>query len=194
MHGRGRGHRHGAFGAWGGFEHGPLGPFGRDIGDFGRRPRAQRGDVRAGVLALLAEEPRNGYQIIQELRRRSQGLWRPSPGSVYPTLQQLEDEGLVESVPGEVGKRRLYRLTPDGQTYVDEHAEALAAPWTTVTDSVGDDAQELFALLRQVGMAAFQVSQAGTPAQLERAKQILAETRRTFYRMLAEDDQEDTEA
>ena len=60
-----------------------------------RGPRVKRGDVRAAALALLAEEPPNGYQIIQEISERSGGVWRPSPGSVYPALQQLEDEGLI---------------------------------------------------------------------------------------------------
>src|SRR6185503_9728292 len=89
--GPGRGSGMGAlFGFGGGFPFGNF-PFGG-----GRRgPRAKRGDIRAGILALLAEQPRNGYQIMQELEQRSRGAWRPSPGSVYPALQQLEDEGLV---------------------------------------------------------------------------------------------------
>src|SRR5579884_3382338 len=93
MQGRGRGrHRHGP-GPWGFRELG--GP---------RGPRARRGDVRAALLALLAEEPRNGYGLMQELERRSDGIWRPSPGSVYPALQQLEDEGLVRQVDRESGR------------------------------------------------------------------------------------------
>jgi Transcriptional regulator PadR-like family len=94
MAGPGRGHgRH---------RHGP--PFGRGgfgffggPGGFPRGPRARRGDVRAAALILLAEEPRNGYQIMQEIEQRSDGVWRPSPGSVYPALAQLEDEGLIRT-------------------------------------------------------------------------------------------------
>jgi DNA-binding PadR family transcriptional regulator len=82
-----------------------------------RGPRAKRGDVRAAALALLAEEPKNGYQIIQEIGERSDGLWRPSPGSVYPALQQLEDEGLIRAEADDSG-RRAYRLTDEGSSYV----------------------------------------------------------------------------
>src|SRR5215210_86537 len=81
------------------------GPWRRPTGPWGfgshRGPRARRGDVRAALLVLLAEEPRNGYQLMQEIEERSDGVWRPSPGSVYPALQQLEDEGLVRVAPGE---------------------------------------------------------------------------------------------
>src|SRR4030088_2746910 len=85
------------FGPWGG-PGGPGGPGGgpwQGFGPFGRGPRAGRGDVRAATLTLLGEGPMHGYQVIQELSERSGGMWRPSPGSVYPTLQLLEDEGLV---------------------------------------------------------------------------------------------------
>ena len=92
--GRGRGGRGDAF-FW---EGGPGGPFPPGFPFHrGRGPRARRGDVRAALLALLAEEPRNGYQLMQEIERRSDGAWRPSPGSVYPALQQLEDEGLIRA-------------------------------------------------------------------------------------------------
>src|SRR5919108_1951248 len=91
-----------------------------------RGPRARRGDVRAALLVLLAEEPRNGYQLMQEIEQRSDGVWRPSPGSVYPALQQLEDEGLVRVEPGE--GRKAYGLTDEGRAYVEEHADELGAP------------------------------------------------------------------
>src|SRR5215212_643106 len=96
---------------------------GREFGfpGFGptRGPRARRGDVRAALLVLLAEEPRNGYQLMQEIEQRSDGVWRPSPGSVYPALQLLEDEGLVR-VEGE--GRKAYTLTDEGRAYVESHA------------------------------------------------------------------------
>src|SRR3954447_14342321 len=94
---------------------GPSGPWG--FKEFGARgPRARRGDVRAALLALLAEEPRNGYGLMQEIERRSDGLWRPSPGSVYPALQQLEDEALVRTVDQE--GRKLFELTDAGRAHV----------------------------------------------------------------------------
>src|SRR5262245_47011377 len=108
----------------GGFPPGPPGapPFGGPFGPWQMamrlRGRARRGDVRAGILALLAEQPRNGYQIMQELQQRSRGMWRPSPGSVYPALEQLEDEGLVRAETTAAG--RAYHLTERGRAYVAE--------------------------------------------------------------------------
>src|SRR3954454_5846792 len=100
----------------------PFGQFGR--GDMGfRRRRMRRGDVRAALLVLLAEEPRNGYGLMQEIEARSEGEWRPSPGSVYPALAQLEDEGLVR--PEGEGNGRVYGLTDAGRTYVDQHRDQL---------------------------------------------------------------------
>ena len=194
--GRGR-----AWRGWGNHHHfgGRPGPgmfeFGFPFGGrspFGGRPRVRRGDVRAAVLALLAEEPRNGYQIIQELSDRSKGMWRPSPGSVYPTLQQLEDEGLVETVEDPATSRRQYQLTEAGRAYAQEHADELAAPWRAFTADVSDDVFELFHLMRQLGMAVGQLAHVASPAQVEQAKTVLTDARRGLYRILAEDVPVDT--
>jgi DNA-binding PadR family transcriptional regulator len=155
----------------------------------GAAPKVRKGDVRAAALALLAEAPRNGYQIIQEITERSHGIWRPSPGSVYPALQQLEDEGLVRAE--EDGGRRTYRLTEHGLAHVAGNREALAEPWAAVAESVTEEMVDLRALFGQVGMALRQVAEAGTLAQHDRARQILAETRRSLYRLLAEDTEGD---
>ncbi len=152
-------------------------------------PKVRRGDVRAAALALLAEEPRNGYQIIQEIAERSHGIWRPSPGSVYPALQQLEDEGLVHALV-EAG-RRTYELTGEGRAHMAEHHGDVIQPWAAVAESVSEEMVDLRALFGQVGMAMRQVAEAGTPAQLGGARKILADTRRSLYRLLAEDPQED---
>jgi DNA-binding PadR family transcriptional regulator len=152
-------------------------------------PKVKKGDVRAATLALLAEEPRNGYQIIQEIVERSHGIWRPSPGSVYPALQQLEDEGLVRAV--EEAGRRTYELTGEGRAHVAEHRGDLAEPWAAVAESVSEEMVDLRTLFGQVGMAMRQVVEAGTPAQLGGAGKILVNTRRALYRLLAEDPQED---
>ena len=174
-------------GGWGpGWGPGPDMWFGR--AKFMRGPRVKRGDVRAAALALLAEEPRNGYQIIQEIGERSGGVWRPSPGSVYPALQQLEDEGLVQAETPEGGRRR-YTLTAEGQAYVTAHADEVSAPWDVVARSVGDDAMELRALIGQVAMAAVQVTQVGSDAQVAQAHTILTDARRSLYRILAADDE-----
>jgi DNA-binding PadR family transcriptional regulator len=152
-----------------------------------RGPRAKRGDVRAAALALLAEQPMNGYQIIQEIGERSGGVWRPSPGSVYPALQQLEDEGLIRAESGD-GGRRGYVLTDDGRKYVADHPDELRAPWDVVAGGAGGAAIEMRTLMGQLGMAAFQVVSAGTDAQQAQARKILADTRKSLYRILAADE------
>ncbi len=154
-----------------------------------RGPRVKRGDVRAAALALLAEEPRNGYQIIQAIGERSGGVWRASPGSVYPALQQLEDEGLITATTGEAG-RRAYELTEEGRAYVAAHPEELQAPWDAVTKSVGDEALEMRRLFGTVAMAGMQVARVGTRAQVEQARQILTDARRKLYQILAAEDDE----
>jgi DNA-binding PadR family transcriptional regulator len=166
-----------------------MGPmFGRH--PFGRGPRARRGDVRAAILDLLAEgNPWNGYQIIQEVAERTQGVWRPSAGSVYPALQQLEDEGLI-SPEGE-GRRRMYTLTAEGQAYAEAHADELSRSW----DAAGradESALELGDMIRQVMMAVMEVRRAGSASQVAEARRVLAETRRSMYRILAEDDAAET--
>lgn len=184
--GRRHGHRrhgHQGRGGFGGF------PFGRFAGPmFGKGgPRMGRGDVRAAILILVAEQPRHGYQLIQEIRERSDGLWRPSPGSVYPTIQQLEDEGLVhvERVEG----RRVVELTDAGRAYVEEHHDELAAVWDAV-GGVDDSLVELRDLAFQIAPAVMQVAQTGTERQLAEARRVLAETKRALYRILADDDVE----
>ncbi|WP_157530618.1 PadR family transcriptional regulator [Microtetraspora niveoalba] len=176
-------------GPWGGF--GPGGPFGGPgfpFGGrgFGRGRKAKRGDVRAAILALLAEEPRNGYQIIQEIAQRSQGGWKPSPGAVYPALQQLTDEGLVRA--DETEGRKTFRLTDAGRSYIAEHAEEVRAPWEEMTPDIGENVHELFDLSRQAASALFQIAQTGTEAQVRQARQVLVETRRKLYHILAEGD------
>ncbi len=172
---------------------GPFGPFGpprMGRGFAARGPRVRRGDVRAAILDLLAEgQPWNGYQLIQEIGARTQGVWRPSAGSVYPALQQLEDEGLIRAEAGE-DRRRNYTLTDEGRTYVEAHAEELRASWDAVTGSVDDAVFQMHALSRQVVMATMQVAQAGSPAQVQQASKILADTRKALYRILAADDEE----
>jgi DNA-binding PadR family transcriptional regulator len=153
-----------------------------------RGPRVKRGDVRAAALALLAEEPRNGYQIIQEIGERSGGVWRPSPGSVYPALQQLEDEALIQAETPEGGRRR-YALTTEGQAYAAAHPEEVRAPWEVVARSVGDDAIELRDLFGQVVMAAIQVVRVGSDTQVAQAHKILTDARRSLYQILAADDE-----
>ena len=185
-HARARSRTRGGPGPWGPgpfqFEMrgGPFGPkFGRGFAV--RGPRVRRGDVRAAILDLLAEgQPWNGYQIIQEIGARTQGVWRPSAGSVYPALQQLEDEGLITAAAGE-DRRRNYTLTTEGQAYVEAHAEELRASWDAVTGSVDDAMVQLHNLARQVAMATVQVAQAGSPAQVQQASKILTDTRKALY-------------
>jgi DNA-binding PadR family transcriptional regulator len=161
-------HGHGGFG-------GPLGP--------GRR--AGRGDIRAAILTLLAEEPMHGYQIIQVISERSGGNWTPSPGSVYPTLQQLEDEGLIEPAASESG-RRVFALTDAGKEA--QTADTTPAPWEEAVEEADNDLVELRNLVQQVVAATRQVAQAGTQAQIKGAQDVLRTARKGIYKLLAEDE------
>jgi DNA-binding PadR family transcriptional regulator len=176
----------------GGFGPGAFGPGGFVMGfgpgphRHGRGRRARRGDIRAAALLLLAEEPRNGYGLMQEIEQRSGGVWRPSPGSVYPALAQLEDEGLVRSV--EHDGRKQFELTDEGRAHVEEHRERFGTPWETVAEGVPSELHELRLAAQALAVAAMQVAQTGSKAQLAEAKRILEDARRGLYRLLAGDE------
>ncbi len=159
--------------------------FGFPFGGPGR-PRPRRGDVRLAALSLLAEQPMHGYQIITELTERSGGVWRPSPGSIYPTLQQLEDEGLVTA--SEQDGRRTFSLTESGRAEVQRASEGRRAPWEELADEEGHRARDLRAAAAQVMGAVVQVASAGSERQRAKAERLLNDTRKALYRLLAEDD------
>src|SRR3954468_19696666 len=144
--------------------------------------RARRGDVRAAALALLSERPMHGYEMIQELEERTAGMWRPSPGAVYPALQLLEDQGLV-TADVEAGKR-LFSLSDTGR---EEAAKAGdRKPWDDVTAGIDPSQFKLRDALGPIAIAARQVAIDGTPAQQAAAAEVLTETRRKLYAILAE--------
>jgi DNA-binding PadR family transcriptional regulator len=136
--------------------------------------------VRTAVLAVLADQDAHGYQIIQEIGARTDGAWTPSPGSVYPLLQQLEDEGLV--VAREADGKRVFSITDAGRTEAAERAEAAGRSPFDLDDTGGDLRQEAFLLMA----AARQVGTAGTEAQRKQAEAVLADARKALYRLLAE--------
>ena len=177
-------HRHGPHLDPRAFWHGPW--RGMAYGPGGRRGRARRGDVRAAILLLLEDEPRNGYGLMEEIESRSGGAWRPSPGSVYPALAQLEDEGLIRS--DESAGRRSFELTDEGRTYVADNRESLGSPWDEAGEGVPSEFADLRALIGQVGMATLQVVQSGDEKQIAEAKKVLADARKSLYRILAEAD------
>ena len=150
-----------------------------------RGPRVRPGDLRLAVLALLAEEARNGYGMIQEIAQRSGGLWQPSPGSMYPALSQLEDEGLITLQPQE--SKKTYALTEAGRTYVRDNAEALKTPWQAQEQGGRGGRIELRASLHGLMGAVQQVAQAGSEAQVREAATLLDTARKALYRMLAGD-------
>ena len=179
---------HGAFGP---FDPGrppmPPGPWGFGVRGRGRGRRG-RGDVRAAILALLAERPMHGYEMIQELEARTGGVWRPSPGSVYPTLQLLEDEGLIAGEEGE-GRRR-FTLTDAGRAEAERQGQT---PWEQVTAGVAPAAWSLRDAIGQIVQASWSVAHAGTEAQQAKALEILNDSRRRLYAILAEGDEADAD-
>ncbi|MFT3873779.1 MAG: PadR family transcriptional regulator [Nocardioides sp.] len=160
-------------------------------GDPRRGPRVRRGDVRSAILDVLRHQPMNGYQIISQIAERSDGAWRPSPGSVYPTISQLEDEGLVTT--DESAGRRTLRLTEAGEAYVAERADDLAAVWRPFERDLGDGEDEVSRLKPEIVAlmnAVWQIVTTGTEQQHAEAIDLLVETRRKLYGLLAEGDVE----
>ncbi|MFE3502896.1 PadR family transcriptional regulator [Kitasatospora sp. NPDC059160] len=167
------------------FGHGFGGHGGRRGGPHGRRGgRARRGDVRASLLALLKERPMHGYEMIAEIAERTNGAWRPSPGSIYPNLQLLEEEGLITAE--EVGGKRLVSLTERGRA---EAEAGPAEPWAEAGREVDWEAvQEVGQALVAVEQAVQQVMRTGTEAQRAKGLAVLTEARKKLYLVLAEDD------
>lgn len=190
----------GSGGGWSGqdqpWRHGPppwvqgligLAQAGAQAGAQARGPKVRRGDVRTAILDVLSTGPMNGYQIIQAIAERSGGAWKPSPGSVYPTVQQLEDEGLVEGV-SEPGGRRVLQLSEAGKEYVVAHIEELAETWRPFAQGEGPEAEtnDLKPVIGQVMAAVWQVMVSGTRQQQAEATEILADARRKLYGLLAD--------
>lgn len=187
-HGRGHGHcgpdrreefmgRRAAFGPFGPpFRGGPFG------GRGGQRGRARRGDVRASILALLADRPMHGYEMIQEIGERSGG-WKPSPGSVYPTLQLLEDQGLITSESE--GGKKLFTLTEAGRTEAESGPDA---PWEDAGRGVDFEAMHQIRAVCGGLMDAFgQVFKTGSPEQREKALGVINDARKKLYLILADE-------
>jgi hypothetical protein len=144
--------------------------------------RAGKGEVRAAVLALLAERPMHGYQIIREIEERSGGSWKPSAGSVYPTLQLLADEGVISAE--ESNGRKIYSLTEAGR---EEAAGGPgAAPWGTGGPAAGAGSGSLPKAGIELAQAAAQVGRTGSPDQVQQAVTVLEEARRRIYAILAQ--------
>ena len=147
------------------------------------RGRMRRGDIRTAVLAVLRDGPGHGYDVIQRLEAKSAGAWRPSPGSVYPTLAMLEDEGLVRST--ERDGKRVFELTDEGSAEAERRVdEAGGEPWAGRGDAKWGELREGFA---QLALAMRQVSKAGSADQVERAVAIVRDARKQLYQLLAED-------
>ena len=152
----------------------------RPPGHGSSRHRARRGAIKGSLLRLLAERPMHGYELITEFEERSGGRWRPSPGSVYPLLAQLEDEGLVRSFDD--GGRKRFEVTDDGRAWLEDHPDDTGLPWERWSPGGHGDLRrlggEIVGQLRQLGRF-------GTAAQLERAREVLTRTRQELYELLA---------
>jgi DNA-binding PadR family transcriptional regulator len=206
--GRGRG-RGGPWGDWtGAGRTGRQGPPPWITGLFGlgqeeprRGPRVRRGDVRSAILDVLRTaaddenaEAVNGYQVIQQISERSGGAWRPSPGSVYPTIQLLQDEGLVET--DDERTRKTLALTAEGEAYVAEHADELAAVWAPFERREAESGSNFAGLKPEIGQvmgAVWQIVTTGSESQQRAAIDVLVETRRKLYGILADGDDPDTD-
>src|SRR4051812_19178543 len=165
-----------------GFEAGFEG-HGGHRGGRGGRGRAQRGDVRAAALILLAEQPMHGYQLMQAMAERTNGVWRPSPGAIYPTIAQLEDEGLVTTLAE--GGRKLVTLTDAGRTYLADNAETIGDPFAGQVGATSPG-HDLRSALEEVHAATRTVGRSGNEAQIAAAFAVLGEARRSLYLILAE--------
>ncbi len=159
-------------------------------GEAPRAPRVRKGDVRTAILSVLAEEPLNGYQIISQIAERSGGAWKPSPGSVYPTISQLEDEGLIEG-DAATGRRTL-RLTALGERYIADHPEQIDGVWQPFggdasRSATRPDYAQLKPELGQLVNAIWQIVTVGTDRQRAEAIALVSDTRRRLYALLAED-------
>lgn len=158
-------------------------PFGRGPAFGGGRGRRRRGDVRAALLLLLAEQPLNGYQLMQAIEERSGGRWRPSPGSIYPTLAQLEDQGLISATERDGAK--LFEVTEAGRRHMAKRHEHVP-PWIDEDEPAAFG--ELRTQLKQLRVAAMQVVHAGSGEQVEAAARAVGKAKRELYRILAEED------
>lgn len=162
-----------------------FGPGGRRGGPRGGG-RGRRGDVRAAILKLLTDRPMHGYEMIQEINERSQQLWKPSPGSVYPTLQLLVDEGLLVSTEAE-GSKKLFELTDEGRAAAEKIE---TAPWDAIAADLQEEAPGALGLRNAVGQltgAVIQASHAATEEQQQRIVDIVNNARREVYQVLSED-------
>jgi len=152
----------------------------------GHHGRGPRGMMRALLLEALAVGPTYGYQIMRHLEDRSGGMWRPSAGSVYPTLQQLEDEGLIEGEESE--GRRIYSLTEKGKAAgTAGKASPAESPWAWFAEQAKAPPAQLGHALAQLGDAGRAVASTGSPEQVEKALKVLGDARRRLYQMLAEE-------
>ena len=176
--GPGRGFEFG-FDPRGGFGFGFGGPRGRGRGG---RGRGKRGDVRAAILKLLAERPMHGYEMIQQIAERSQNLWRPSPGSVYPTLQLLVDEGLLVARESE-GSKKLFELTDEGRAAADK---VETAPWEEIAEGVDPAHVTLRSAVAQLMGAVAQSAYTSNDEQQKRIVDIVNNARREIYQILGE--------
>ncbi|HEY6424183.1 MAG TPA: PadR family transcriptional regulator [Pseudonocardiaceae bacterium] len=137
--------------------------------------------MRTALLLLLAEQPMHGYQLMQAIAERTSGAWRPSPGAVYPTLSQLEDEGLIGTVAQ--GGRKLATLTEAGQAYLDTHGDAMPDPFVEFTARCGSGS-DLRGALEELRHPLRQLAQ-GDPQQVQAAQRVLVDARRSLYLILA---------
>jgi DNA-binding PadR family transcriptional regulator len=171
---------------WFGF--GP--PFGRR-GGFGPERFFEKGDLKYVILDLLKDQPRHGYDVIRALEERLGGFYNPSPGSVYPTLQLLEDQGYLTS--SQLDGKRVYAITDDGRAFLGERAEVVEGLRARMEARRGfgqqPEAGELFGEMRQLGMMMFRLGSSGAfqdPDRLRRLREVVVRARREIEAIFAD--------
>ncbi|GAA6615504.1 PadR family transcriptional regulator [Scytonema sp. NUACC26] len=168
------------------FMSGRHGRRGSSRGGWGDEPRTRRGDIKFMLLGLLSERPQHGYELIKELETRRGGFHRLSPGSVYPTLQMLEEGGYLTSE--QVDGKRVYTITDSGRQFLSDRNQQADSrnTYDSFMESKPSELIELRRTLTDLNDAVTQIARSGNLEQALRVRDLLVQVKREIYKFLAE--------